>query len=104
MAMRFEVWKQAVLDMERAIAELDQVQASLKDIRLDRLGFEPRPNIAQLIIDADRLVAELRNAACDECCHAIIKHGTPDGCDAVVLLLGTPCGCRWGLEEAGPRS
>jgi hypothetical protein len=106
MATRFEVWKQATLDIERGIAELDQARASLKDIQLQdlqALGYEDR-KLGEIILQADRLAKELRVAACDECFHAIAKHGSPAGCDASVALVDAPCGCRWGLEEAGPRS
>jgi hypothetical protein len=102
MPTRFQIWKQAIADLERAIAELGQVRASLKDIGLHDVGTSSfrKLNIEDLVFEANNLLAELRVAACDDCCHAIAKHGTAGGCDAIVLLLSAPCGCRWGLQEA----
>jgi hypothetical protein len=37
MATRFEVYRQVLADFSRAIAELDQVRASMKDIQLREL-------------------------------------------------------------------
>jgi hypothetical protein len=112
MATRFEIYKQALLDLERASAELDQVHASLKDIGLHNTVFGRRAdlnNIQDLVADTDLLLKELREADCPECDHAIANHGRQDGCEHEMLvdvdgysgggISEQPCGCRWGLEE-----
>jgi hypothetical protein len=112
-ASRFELWKHALLDLERAIAELDQVHATLKDVRLEDVdagGFR-KPTIKDLVIDAGGLLQELQSVECDECGHAIAKHGDRYGCEyergdvpmtcrdgGTVMAAAGPCGCRWGLE------
>jgi ribosomal protein S27AE len=101
--------------MERAIEELDQAGASLKDIRMGDLdsGGWRRATIHQLVMDAEGLLAELRSAECDDCGHAIAKHGDRYGCEyergdvemstrdgGSVMAAAGPCHCRWGLQEA----
>jgi hypothetical protein len=85
MATRFEIWKQALLDLERAIAELDQVHASLKDVGLDGIdaGGYRKPTSRQLVIDAEGLLDNLRKADCEECGRAIAI-----------------CACVWALRKA----
>jgi hypothetical protein len=119
MATRFEIWKQAVLDLERAEAELDQVHASLKDIGLQNLGSDAgawATTVPKLVAQATRLLIELRNADCPECDHLISRHGDKYGCEhergdvsmstrgaGTVLAAAGPCHCRWGLEEPAGR-
>lgn len=101
MATRIEIYQQAVLDLERAVSELDQVHASLKDIGFDqitissvgRLLTDPR-TILNLVDYAEAMLKELRIAACPDCEHLIDGHEKEGGC---------PCGCRWGFEDVGAR-
>src|ERR1700678_1276693 len=120
MATRFQIYKQAIADLARAAAELDQVHASLKDTRLhdvttDRLELNrvsTEADIRDLVFMADGLLKELRTAECEECGHAISKHGDRYGCEyergdvemptrdgGTILAAAGPCHCQWGLEE-----
>lgn len=114
MATKFEVWKQACLDLERAVAELDQIHASLKDCGLDDVdaGGYRKPTIKHLVSDAEGLLKNLREAKCDECWHPISLHGDRYGCElergdvempcrdgGTILAAAGPCGCDWGKKE-----
>jgi ribosomal protein S27AE len=83
MATRFELWKQAIEQLTRAAAELDQAHATLKDCGLDDIdaGGYRKPTIKNLVIDAEGLLQELRHAECDECNHRIAHHGDRYGCE-----------------------
>jgi hypothetical protein len=107
MATRFEIYKQALLDLERAIAELDQVHASLKDIGLQRI-IEGSHTVGDLVMQGDELLNELRIAECPECDHPIAQHDRSNGCweelpgqfdEHTIWLPTTQCLCRWGVSE-----
>jgi ribosomal protein S27AE len=115
MPTRFELWKQAIEQMEHAIAELDQAHATMKDCRLDDVdaGGYRMPTIKHLVSDAEGLLRELRTAECDDCGHAIAKHGDRYGCEyergdvpmncrdgGTIMAAAGPCHCKWGLQEA----
>jgi hypothetical protein len=122
MATRFEIYKQAVRDLEHASAELDQVHASLKDIgfqdlQIPAVGWVGNwPRIDSLVKHLDALREALLEAECPECDHAIAKHGDKYGCEyergdvdmptrdgGTILAAAGPCGCRWGLEVPDTR-
>jgi hypothetical protein len=115
MATRFEIYTQSLLDLKRSIAELDQVHASLKDIRLNRTlvgRYVEQRTIKDILGDLDLLLHELNSAECRECSHRIASHGGPSGCrHEIAPTIDTPapcgtmmleaqiCGCRWGLAD-----
>lgn len=111
MATRFEIYKQALLDLKRALADLDQVHASLKDVGLDRVNAGPRDlKIQEIVFQVDRLFHELGRAECPQCTHLITLHAP--GCTHQIgdelasdVLIEPPgsCGCKWGLEEPASR-
>lgn len=96
MATRFQIWTQAIVNRTLARVELEQVRASLERISLDDVDSAL---IGNLVSDAHNLIFELQMSECEECGHAISRHGTASGCDTMVLLLDAPCGCRRGLVE-----
>jgi hypothetical protein len=118
MATRFELWKQAIAQMERAIAELDQAHATLKDAGLDDVTATSRYNtvtIKDLVRKGQSLLGELREAECEDCGHLIAWHGDQYGCEyergdqpmnsrdgGTIMAAAGPCHCQWGLEEAKP--
>lgn len=108
MATRFEIYKQALLDLGRASAELDQVHASLKDIGLSDMIITGRLDnfrISDLVSNADCLLRELRVAECAECEHPINdEHAGTHGCQHRQSYdngrrAGSLCGCTWGQED-----
>lgn len=108
---RFELWKQAQEQLKEAIKAYDQASATLKDIELSDLdvpGLLVPASRGKLAIDLDRTLLELQTAECDECGHAIAKHGDKYGCEyergdvamdtrdgGTVMAAAGPCGCQW---------
>jgi hypothetical protein len=116
MATRYEIWKHAVEQLGLAIAALDQAHASMRDVGLDDVPSDPNRNsllILDLVQHAERILEGIKTAECEECFHAIAKHGDRYGCEyergdgsvscrdgeTIEAALG-PCCCGWGLQRA----
>jgi hypothetical protein len=109
MTPRYEMWRQAIEQLQSAAAQLDQAHASLRDADLLYVGGGwKQSTIKQLATSADELLAAVRGAECPECDHLIAGHGEMHGCnhdrdaagiDPVLGPLG-PCCCGWGLQRA----
>lgn len=59
---RMELYKQAIEQLQRAVDELDQCHATLKDI-----GEDVSVDLLDVGELVDRLLKELKTAECDEC-------------------------------------
>jgi hypothetical protein len=114
MTTNFELWKQAIEQLTRVVAELDQAHATLKDCGLDDIaaGGYRKPTIKHLVSDAEGLLKGLQYAKCEECGRRIAHHGDRYGCEyergdvempcrdgGTILAAAGPCGCEWGLQE-----
>jgi hypothetical protein len=74
---QFEIYTEAVKQMEAAVAELDQAHATLRDIGLHQYSEPWKGNplsIEKLYKRADELLATLRRVECDECGRPLAAH------------------------------
>jgi hypothetical protein len=84
-----ELYKQALGQLQRAVDELDQAHATLKDIE-------------ELTDAGIALLEALKLEQCDECWHPISRHDDKCGCDVdrgdqlvgEVLTAMGPCCCE----------
>ena len=74
---QYQIYTEAVRQMETAVAELDQAHATLRDIGLHQYCEPRRGNplsAEKLYKRADELLATLRAATCDECGRTLAAH------------------------------
>jgi hypothetical protein len=74
---QFEIYTDAVIQMENAIYELDQAHALLKDIGLHQYSeaWKGAPlSIETICRRADKLLATLRRVECEECGRLMSEH------------------------------
>jgi|SRR5579872_1203805 len=100
---RFEMYQQAIEQLTEAVDALDQAHASMKDAGIQDIdsGFSPifrGLDIRAVVHHAQKILDELKTAECDECGHALLKHGDAfTGCDHARDI--EPCGCAWGQQR-----
>ena len=113
---RFELYRQAVAQLRKAVDALDQAHATLKDLKIDKAVEADtlhRFNARQLCRYMEGLLTDLNTLECEDCGHPLSKHGDKYGCEydrgdiqmgcrdgGTVLAASGPCGCEWGLKVA----
>jgi hypothetical protein len=77
---RHQAYKEAVAFMEASVDAMDQAVAYMKDARVEaRAGGFRRPSHRELLIDAESILKDLRDAECEDCGRKI----------------STDCKCSW---------
>jgi hypothetical protein len=118
MATRFEDYTEAVRFLNEAADAIDQAHACMNDAGLDNI--EVRTGVAQsrytgiaaLFKLVTEMEKEIQTAECDDCGHALSKHGGPYGCEHergdvptrgreghCIDVAGGPCACEWGRVD-----
>lgn len=85
---QYQIYTEAVKQMEAAVAELDQAHATLRDIGLHQYTgpWRAKLSVETLYERADELLTTLRSVECDECGRPLAAHAADvTNCDQGVF-------------------
>jgi hypothetical protein len=103
----FERYQEALAFLRESAAAIDQAHAIVAELGLapeietHKIAPVRYVGIGTLSSHVDAMALSLANAECDDCGHAVSKHGDKYGCEHELGDEGRPCGCTWGSAAVG---